>query len=79
MRPQDVNPGLRSPAKDVGIAAEFCNATHHTIPIPGHSFPIHVAGKHNKTFCGQTTRPALRMIVETGASVYNQNSRTGAW
>jgi hypothetical protein len=76
VRCQEVDSRLRPPAEPQRIITQFDNTGHNTLTIPGNTIPVHVACKHHVTEICQTLCAPFGVLVETGASVDDQDART---
>jgi hypothetical protein len=76
MRRQHVDSCLCSPTEPSRIITQFDDARHDPLTIAGNAIPKHVACKHHKTEIRKTQCAPLGVLVETGASMDDQEART---
>ena len=74
MRFECVDAGVGAAGEAGGFGAKFSDARHDALAAAGDTLAIHVAGKSNVAKLGQTSGLLFGVLVESGASVNDENS-----
>jgi hypothetical protein len=63
-------------AEFVAVPHQAPDSGHHSVAIADHAPAVHVAGKRDQPQSGELSRSAFGVIIEAGAAVYDEHSRT---
>src|SRR5262249_10609249 len=75
---EEVDAGHGAPAELVAVPDQLPDGGHHPVPIADHAGAVHIAGEHDQPERGELSRSPFRVIVEPGATMYDQHARSRA-